>query len=96
MLQTVRECTRDEEWRLLLIELSSSEHHLRCLAEQAGGDAMTLHAPVEWQGDEPDWLNSSEAPSNLTEAMQLRFTCSTIQVSAFVKSSGPVCRDCCM
>ena len=81
VLQTVRECTRDEEWRLLLVELSSSDHALRFLAEQTGGDAVSLQAPVDWQGDEPAWLGSPEAPVGLTDTVQLSFKCSTILVS---------------
>ena len=82
VLRSARECTRDEEWRLLLLELANLEGgpRLSVLVEQTGGDALRLHAPVQWQGDEADWLAQQPFAGSLTPGLQLSFTCHSILV----------------
>ena len=54
--------------------------HLKVLAEQTGGDAVQLCAPVQWQGDEAGWLADQPFAAALTPGLHLAFACHSILV----------------
>ena len=83
VLRSYRECTRDEEWQLLQLELcrrmNGSRDTATILAECSGGDALRLRAPIDVHGAEQTELSAC-APDARSD-VNLDFTCHTILVS---------------
>ena len=100
-----RECTRDDEWRLMVLSLDALEHGSTCqqvhtLAECRGGDAIQLHAPVEMHGEE-GWeltdLLPGEPAVSLTFVCETLLVCNNAHVWPMMIFDNELCvRDCCM
>ena len=91
-ITSYRDCTRDVEWSVVTLHflgLSNSSsssssnanvvvpHEVVVVAERTGGDAMSLCAPVEWQGDE-----AMEFAGDGGGAVELHFECHSLLTGA--------------
>lgn len=80
-----RECTRDDAWavvtlRLLRLPGPELPAETVVVAERAGGDAMRLSAPVEWQGEEEAAV--AAAAGAPTPGVGLAFQCERLLADA--------------
>jgi len=72
-----RECTRDPDWavvRLTLINFRTGEE-MTFLVEKSGGDAMSLVAPVSWQGLEEEEEMQGELSKGCIRRVEGWFSC---------------------
>jgi hypothetical protein len=72
-----RECTRDPDWaviRLTLINFKTGDE-MTFLVEKSGGDAMSLVAPVSWQGLEEEEEMQRELNRGCVGGVEVWFSC---------------------
>ena len=80
-----RECTRDDEWRLLLLTVGAPGQNCsaRILAECYGGDAVRIQAPLDMHGSEAQELTDL-LPGTSSASVSLHFVCETILVRSML------------